>query len=209
MFCGKCGARLDDGQRFCGHCGSPVNAYSAARAAGEQAVNAARDAFNNAERSLGSEFESARRDFSGNRSGAYGSPEPLKTDRSLLTYILLSIITCGFYAFYFQYSLAKDVNIACDGDGETTGGLAAYIILSYLTCGIYSWYWQYKLGNRLCTNAGRYGLSFQENGTTVLMWGLVGIVVCGIGPYVAMNILIKNTNAICGAYNRANGLSSY
>lgn len=49
-------------------------------------------------------------------------------------------------------------------------------------------------------------LTFQENGTTVLMWHLVGAVLCGIGPLVAMNILIKNSNKICNAYNRYNNL---
>ena len=75
-----------------------------------------------------------------------------------------------------------------------------------MTCGLYSLYWEYKLANRLATNAPRYGLTFQENGTSVLMWYLVGAVLCGIGPLVAMNILIKNSNKICNAYNRYNNL---
>ena len=35
----------------------------------------------------------------------------IKQDRSLLKYILLSIITCGIYSWIFLYELAKDVNI--------------------------------------------------------------------------------------------------
>lgn len=128
----------------------------------------------------------------------------LKTDRSLLSYILLSIVTCGIYSYYFIYKLAQDVNICCDGDGETTSGLAAFILLSIVTCGIYSWIWLYKLGNRLSQNAPRYGLSFPENGTTVLMWQIFGVVLCGIGPFIAMNIIIKNTNKLCAAYNNYN-----
>lgn len=85
-------------------------------------------------------------------------------------------------------------------------GLLSYIVLSIITCGIYAYYWYYKLGNRLSANAPRYGLNFQENGTTVLLWCLVGILLCGLGPFIAMNILIKNSNQICNAYNRANGL---
>ena len=80
-----------------------------------------------------------------------------------------------------------------------------FILLSFITCGIYSWIWQYNLGNRLATNASRYGMSFQENGTTIIMWNLFGILLCGIGPFIAMNIIIKNTNSICMAYNRNNG----
>ena len=79
-----------------------------------------------------------------------------------------------------------EVNIACDGDGESTSGLVAFVCLSIITCGIYTWIWYYKLGNRLASNAPRYGLNFQENGTTVLLWLIFGAVLCGIGPFIAL-----------------------
>ena len=108
------------------------------------------------------------------------------------------------YAAFFE--IAKDVNVACDGDGQNTSGLAAFILLSIITCGIYTWFWYYNLGNRLAANAPRYGMTFQENGTTILLWQIFGSFLCGIGPFVAMYILIKNTNQICNAYNRKHGL---
>jgi len=123
-------------------------------------------------------------------------------NRSLLKYILLSLITCGIYGYYFIYKLAKDVNLMCSGDGEETGGLAVYILLCMITCGLYSWWWMYKLGNRLSVNASKYGLSFQENGTTIIMWCLVGVVLCGIGQWIAMHMIIKNTNAMAIEYNK-------
>lgn len=122
-------------------------------------------------------------------------------NRSLWKYILLSLVTCGIYSWFFIYNLANDVNTMCQGDGETTAGLGKYILLTLVTCGIYAFIWQYKLGNRLCTNAPRYGLTFQENGTTVLMWNLFGILLCGIGPFLAWNIIISNTNKIAAQYN--------
>ena len=122
-------------------------------------------------------------------------------NRSLLKYILLSIVTCGIYSYFFIYQLAKDVNIICAGDGKETAGLVKFILLSIVTCGIYSFIWMYAIGNRLAENAPRYGLNFTENGTTILMWYLFGILLCGIGPYIAMHIIIKNTNALATAYN--------
>ncbi len=133
-------------------------------------------------------------------------PQPLKTDRSLVAYILLSIITCGIYSYYFLYCLARDVNIVCEGDGKKTPGLLPFILLSFVTCGFYALYWYYTLGNRLAANAPRYQMNFQENGTTILLWYLVGALLCGIGPYVAMHFLIRNTNSLCAAYNQYNGL---
>jgi hypothetical protein len=89
----------------------------------------------------------------------------------------------------------------CKEDGDKTAGLAAFILLSFITCGIYPCVWYYKIGNRLMANAPKYGLNFTENGTSVLMWLIFGSLLCGIGFFVAINILIKNTNAMANAYN--------
>ena len=134
------------------------------------------------------------------------APYRLKADRSLVAYILLTIVTCGIYSWYFIYCLARDVNAACAGDGKQTAGLVKLLLLSFITCGIYGFYWYYSLGNRLAANAPRYGLNFQENGTTVLLWMTLGSLMCGVGAFIGLHILIKNTNAICGAYNYQHGI---
>lgn len=131
----------------------------------------------------------------------YGMARHMKTNRGLLVYILLNIVTCGIYGWYFIYALARDLNVVCEGDGKRTGGLLKFILLNFITCNIYSWIWYYGVGNRLAGNAPRYGLNFQENGTTILLWMLVGMLLCGIGPLVALHIICKNTNTLCGAYN--------
>lgn len=125
----------------------------------------------------------------------------INTNRGLGKYILFTILTCGIYSYWFIYKLAQDVNVICSEDGKQTGGLLKFILLSIITCGIYSWFWYYTIGNRLAENATRYNLSFQENGTTVMMWMIFGALLCGIGPFVAMHILMKNTNALAFAYN--------
>lgn len=125
-------------------------------------------------------------------------------NRGLLKYILLNFITCGIYGLYFIYKLAKDVNVICAGDGKNTAGLIKLILLSTITCGIYSFIWYYSLGNRLAENAGKYQLSFSENGTTVLMWMIFGSCLCGIGPFIALHIIFKNTNALARVYNGGN-----
>lgn len=124
--------------------------------------------------------------------------------RSLLNYVLLSIITCGIYSIYFWYTYADDMNILCQGDGEETTNYIIVVLLSMVTFGIYGIYWYYKLGNRLQTNAPRYSMAFQENGTTVLLWQLLGSLLCGVGYFIAVHILIKNINALADAYNQLN-----
>ena len=125
----------------------------------------------------------------------------VKTDRDIWEYVLFTILTCGIYSYWFIYKLAEDINIICDGDGKKTGGLLEFILLSIITCGIYAWFWEYNIGNRLAENAPRYNMHFTEDGTSVLMWMLFGSLLCGIGQFVAMNIIIKNTNQLALAYN--------
>ena len=129
---------------------------------------------------------------------------PLDSNRSLLKFIFFNLFTCGIYNLIFIHDLARDVNVACEGDGKETAGLLKLIVFGFLTCGIYTWYWYYSLADRLQDNAPRYGMQFKEGGTAVLLWFIVGIVACGLGPFIAMNILITNANAICMAYNNAN-----
>ncbi|WP_311516683.1 DUF4234 domain-containing protein [uncultured Anaerococcus sp.] len=128
----------------------------------------------------------------------------LKEKRSLLLFIILNIITCGIYFFYFVHTTARDANIACAGDGEQTSGLLKYIIFSILTCGVYCFYWDYALANRLAANGPRYGYNIQENGSTYLLWLILGWWLCGLGALVARNITIKNLNKVCRGYNQAN-----
>lgn len=231
MFCEKCGKEIPDSTKFCPYCGAPVSkAQDFVNKAGE-AFNAAEQELGSAFDEVKQSFtgnsanqQNAGGQYNGgyqnNGAGQYNTgyqnnggqtPPPyrgekLKDDRGLASYIILSIITCGIYSYYFIYKMAHDVNIACEGDGENTSGLVAFVLLSLITCGIYAWFWYYNLGNRLAANGPRYGLSIQENGTTVLLWQIFGAFICGIGPFVAMHILIKNSNKICNAYNRAHGL---
>lgn len=130
----------------------------------------------------------------------------LQTDRNIVMYILLNIVTCGIYSWYFIYKLAQDVNEMCKDDGQNTPGLGMFILLSLVTCNFYAYYWYYQLGNRLQANGPTYGMNIQENGTTILLWCIVGLVLCGIGPYIAMHLIIKNTNAMATVYNQMYGL---
>ncbi|SCW83840.1 zinc-ribbon domain-containing protein [Lachnospiraceae bacterium C10] len=146
----------------------------------------------------------------GNPNGApYGNPgmppQRLRTDYSLLAYILLGMVTCGIYPLYVIHCIARDMNITGDGDGEHTNGLLMLILLSTITCGIYGWIYWYKFGNRQAHTAPRYGMTFQENGTTVLLWMVLGSMLFGVGPFIAMYILLRNTNALNAAYNQRNG----
>ncbi len=179
MFCSNCGTQLNDGEKFCPSCGAPVEVNSEIKG-----FTVEDETMHNSTPPQGGMFI------------------PLKTDRNLFIFILLSLVTCGIYSYIFIYEIARDVNIACEGDGEETPGLLLLILLSIVTCGIYAYIWYYKLGNRLAKNMQRYGYPAPDNGTTVLLWMTLGSLICGIGPFIGMNIIINGTNTVCTGYNK-------
>jgi len=120
--------------------------------------------------------------------------------RGLAIFILLSIITFGIYGFFWIYKLAKDVNLICAGDGKTTSGLLKYVLFGIITFGIYNLVWLYMLGDRLQDNGPKYNLTIKESGGTILLWYILGACII-VGPFIALHIIIKNTNALADGYN--------
>ena len=130
--------------------------------------------------------------------------ERKREDRSLLTYVLLSLVTCGIYDLIFRWKLINDLNdvsSAKDPDGWKSPNLIVLILLTLVTCGIYSWYWIYQVGNTICRTGENYGERIDENGTTLLLWSLFGSLLCGAGIFVTYHLMLKNMNTICRRYN--------
>lgn len=124
----------------------------------------------------------------------------VKQKRSLIAYLLLSIITLGIYALFFWHKYAQDVNTICAGDGKQTRGYIVAILLSIVTLGIYGLVWTYGMQNRLRDNANRYGAGLVRGGGTILAWQIFGALLFGIGPFVAMYIQIDSINRLAYGY---------
>jgi hypothetical protein len=237
MFCKECGAPLEEGARFCSECGAKAdvddkNVYKEAfnqakadiKSGAGKAGACAKDIIGKAEGVTKQTFETAGsavgaavsdvEDTLGRATSSASSsnmtPEEghaLRTNRNVIALVLLSIITCNIYSYYNIYAIARDVNIACFDDDENTPGLLVYILLSFVTCGFYNLYWLYKIGNRLSVNASHYGVEMREDGSHIILWKILGLLICCIGSYYGDYILLKNTNLICDAYNKKYGYS--
>lgn len=108
--------------------------------------------------------------------------------RNVAVAILLSIVTCGIYAIYWQVCLVNDVNKVKE-DENTKSGIVVFL-LSLVTCTIYWLYWVFKTGE--CIDSAK-----TANGTPTSSRGLVYLLlsIFGLG-IVAMAILQSDLNSL-------------
>lgn len=79
----------------------------------------------------------------------------MKQNRSVAMCIVLTLVTCGIYGFYWMYCIHNDVQEVCGHPMQTEGGMV--IVLTLVTCGIYGVYWCYKMGQFLDEARGTPG----------------------------------------------------
>lgn len=224
MICPNCGSPVPEDSAYCPVCGMPATTSQAQAGATDiapyqgEAGQAYSQPYQQPPYQQGYQQQGyGGAPFSGGAegyaaSGGFAPPAPMGSARALndrrstLMVLLLNIVTCGVYWYIALHEIAEDTNITCGGDREETPGMAVFIVLSLLTGGLYTAWWYYKIGNRLQRNAPRYGLSFKENGTTLLVWNYAGCLLCCAGPIVAMSIIVKNANALAAAYNAQAGV---
>lgn len=117
--------------------------------------------------------------------------------RNFWMVLLLSIVTCGIYGYYYIYTMTRDLNQII---GEQKIDPALAVLLSIVTCGIYTYIWYYQYGNYIQDVAQANEIRVFENGTTYLLWLILGAFIF-VGPIIAEYLFISNFNKIAQAYN--------
>lgn len=102
------------------------------------------------------------------QSGAVGGVP----NRSIVTAIILSVVTCGIYGLYWFVCLTNDSNKA-SGDYKTSGGMA--LLYTIITCGIYGLYWYYQMGKKMAQAGTNNGVDIQDNSILYLVLGVFGL----------------------------------
>lgn len=108
-------------------------------------------------------------------------PTPKIPERNIVTCIILSIVTCGLYIYYWLFCLNEDVNTITGNRNGTTGGMV--ILLSIITCGIYLYYWFYKQGDAIDNLKVQRGRSAGSLGILYFILTFFGL---GIVSYALM-----------------------
>lgn len=75
--------------------------------------------------------------------------------RSIILYLLLTILTCGIFDFIWLYITVTDINKLCQRRGiRIVGDPIIVVVLTILTCGIYGVYYFWKAGQTMYRLSG-------------------------------------------------------
>lgn len=128
----------------------------------------------------------------------------LKTNRSLIAYILLGIITLGIYPIVMMSSISNDINImASRYDGRRTMHYCLlFFLVSPITCGIGYLVWQHKICERIGSELQRRNIAYSFNSSTYWLWGFLGTFII-VGPFIFMYKMFNAMNMLAENYNHA------
>lgn len=126
----------------------------------------------------------------------------LKTNRGLLKYILLSLVTFGIYGIVVMSSVSSDINvIASRYDGKKTMHFCLMaFLLSWLTLGIVPLVWYHKISGRIGKELSRRGISYSFGAGSFWGWNILGALIA-VGPLVYLHKLLKAMNLLSEHYN--------
>ncbi len=127
----------------------------------------------------------------------------LKTDRSLLKFILLSIVTCGIYPIVFWSSVSDDINLlASRRDGQKTMHYClVFFLLGPITCSIVTLVWFHKISQRIGDEARARGVQTDLSSSTFWLWYILGSLII-VGPFIYVNKLCQAMNGSCQSFNQ-------
>lgn len=127
----------------------------------------------------------------------------LKTNKGLLKFILLSIITLGIYAIVFYSSISNDINVVASRyDGKKTMHYCLlYFLIGPITLGIAYIVWFHKISARIGNELNRRGISYSFGAGSYWLWNVLGSLLFGVGPFVYLHKLAKAVNLMNADYN--------
>lgn len=122
--------------------------------------------------------------------------------RGLAKMFFLGLITCGIYNAVIMSRMAEEMNmVASQHDGRRTQQFAWVSMLSVLTLGVYPFVWIHGLCNRMGAELKRRGINYKFSAKTFWLWGILGSLLIGIGPFIYVFKLCKASNLINRDYN--------
>lgn len=111
------------------------------------------------------------------------------TTRSVPVVIILSLVTCGIYYWYWLYITAAEVKNYTNDPSINPG---VELLLCIVTCGIYTIYWYYKYSKKVYEAQIAAGIPGATDNT------VLNTVLALFFPPVSMGILQSSLNELWG-----------
>lgn len=126
----------------------------------------------------------------------------LKTNKGLLKYILLSLITFGIYGLVVLSSVSNDINIVASRyDGKRTMHFCLlFFVIAPITFGIAYFVWYHKISARIGAELSRRNINYSFGASDFWLWNVLGTFII-VGPFVYLHKMFKATNLMCEHYN--------
>ncbi len=216
-YCTSCGSRLMEGAKFCVNCGAPVPQASDSDGGGfGKSGEAGQRDYTNTYRQTQTQYgyqqqyrQQNQQQYQQRYQQPYQQPvyssapaKRLRTNRGLLEFLLLSIITLGIYGIVVMSRISREINlIAGPHDGKKTMHYCLVLfVFSWLTWGIVPLIWSHRLSDRIGTELARRGIPYSFGADSFWGWGFFGSLIL-IGPFIYQYKLLRAMNLLCADYN--------
>lgn len=136
---------------------------------------------------------------------SYENPAParqLSTDRGMVTFILLSIITCGIYPLVVTSRISEEINLlASPHDGRNTMHYCLlFFLVGPITMGIATFVWYHNISERIGNELERRGIDYNFGASDYWLWNILGSWIV-IGPFVYLHKMLTAMNKLNAHYN--------
>lgn len=129
--------------------------------------------------------------------------ERLRTNRGLLKFILLSLITFGIYGIVCFSHISKEINtLATEHDHRRTMHYClVFFLLSWLTLGIMMLIWWHNICDRIGDELKYRRIKYSFGAGSYWGWGFFGVLII-IGPFIFYHKFFKAMNLLNADYNK-------
>ncbi len=131
-----------------------------------------------------------------------GNARQLKDSRSLVKYILLSLITLGIYSLVCFGNMSSEINLTASRyDGKKTMNYyLLFFLVGPITLEIGTIVWTHKFCSRLGAEAARRGTGVKFGAAYFWLWDILGSLII-VGPFIYKYKLFKAMNAVNADFN--------
>ena len=126
----------------------------------------------------------------------------LRTNRGLLKFILLTIVTLGIYAIVCFSHVSSEINkVAGPYDHRKTLHFClVFFILTPITAGIFNLIWWSMLCSRMDDELARRNIEYKFGAGTYWGWSFFGSLIL-VGPFIFLYKFFKAMNLLNADYN--------